>query len=228
MSSGQLLVMHFGAALLLAVLVGIVATGRIWLCRTFGLWVLAALTSNRLIAWWPERFYTQEFWTLKEGIYAILVVGIALELAAVAFMAFPHARRVATLAILSVVAVGIAALALGPSRTYSDWIGVVIPRMGLAGGWSLLVVVAVATWYKLPLVTWHRTIALGFVMSQGVYAALMAVVVRSGWSMYPYVVALMPAADTAIIGLWAFGAWRSGAGELSVIHERPVEDESGV
>ncbi len=126
------------------------------------------------------------------------------------------------------VALGVVSVAVGPSRTYDDWLGIVIPRMGLAGGWSLMVIIAVATWYKLPLITWHRMIALGYIMSHGVYAVLLALIVRSGWSMYPYIAALIPAADAAIVGVWALGAWRSGTDERSVVFDRPVEDESGV
>ncbi len=73
----------------------------------------------------------------------------------------------------------------------------------------MLVVVMVASWYRLPLGPWHRMIALGFVLYQGAYAVLLSALAGTGWSAYAYIVGLEPAAYAATVGLWTFGAWRT-------------------
>jgi hypothetical protein len=197
------------ALLLGGALVGLFVTGRVRLCRSFGLYLGVTLASNRAIVWWPERLFTGEFWAVKETLQAALVIAIAAELADVALMAFPRARTVVR---RGVVAVALATL-LGVSGAiaggYYAWVGSLAPRASLGASWAMLVVVLVAARYRLPLGPWHRIIALGFVLHQSVYAVLLSVLAASGWSVYPYVVGLEPAAYAATVGLWVFGAWRS-------------------
>ncbi len=208
MTPAQETVANLVALLLAAALAGLLVTGRVWLCKSFGLYLAVALTTNRAVVWWPERCYTPAFWTVKEILQAGLVLVVALELAAVALVAFPRARRVARLAIAAVAVATLAGMSGGVTGGYFAWVGALAPRASLGAAWAMLVVLAVAGWYRLPLGPWHRTIAFGFVLYQCVYALQLSALARSEWSAYSYLLALDPAAYAATVGLWAFGAWR--------------------
>ncbi len=215
MDAPHQLVADLVALLLAAALLGIIVTGRLWLCRSFGLYLAVTLLTNRLVSWWPGRFFNLGFFTLKEGLHALLVVVVAAELAVTAFMAFPRAQRVALRGVLAVVAVAALTVAVAPTSTYVDWMGSVVPRMVLGAGWSLVVVLLVAYWYRLPLTPWHWMLIVGFVLDFGLYGALLAAIGHYGLGMYPYLSALNPTAYAASVGLWVFAAWRAspeGAG----------------
>jgi hypothetical protein len=197
------------ALLLGGALVGLFVTGRIWLCRSFGLYLGSALATNRAVVWWPERFYTSEFWAVKETLQAALAIAVAVELADVALMAFPRARAVVRRGVLGVAFLTLLGVSAAIAGGYHVWVGALAPRASLGASWAMLVVVMVAAWYRLPLGPWHRMIALGFVLYQSVYAVLLTALAGSGWSAYSYIVGLEPAAYAATVGLWTFGAWRT-------------------
>ncbi len=217
----QQLVATLGALLQVLLLVGLLVTRRIRLCRTFGLFVLALLVGNRLATWWPGQFHTQQFWILKQGIYAVLKVGVALSLAAVAFMEFPRARRIARLGIVAVAVLGAGWVALGPNQSYTAWVTIVAPRMDVTGGLCMLVVLGVAYWYRLPLISWHWTIILGFLVAQTNATAFSSVIRYAGWSHYWFCTIFSSVLGVAVTGWWAFGAWRSAG--VRVGAEQPAQ-----
>ena len=121
MSEIQVALAHANRLALLALLVGLVARGRVRLCWSFAAYALAILLGNSLVTFWPDRFYTPEFWVLKQGVYDILKMAVALELAWRAFAVFPGALRTGRLALLALLVVSTVALAaLTPSSTYAD------------------------------------------------------------------------------------------------------------
>lgn len=208
MTPAQESVANLVALLLGGALVGLLVTGRIWLCRFFGLYLVWTMATNRAVVWWPERFFGIDVWAVKETLQAAIVIAVAVELADIALMTFPRARTIArrgiaAVALLTALSAG-SALASG----HYVWVSTLAARASLGSAWAMLVVVVVAAWYRLPLGPWHRTIALGFVLYQGVYAVFLSVLAASGWSIYPYVVGLEPAAYAATVGVWVFGAWR--------------------
>ena len=197
------------ALLLGGALAGLLVTGRLWLCRAFGLYLLVTLATNRAVVWWPERFYNGPFWTAKETLQAALVIAVAVELSDVALMAFPRARAIARRGVVAVALVTLLGVSTAVAGGYEVWVSTLAARASLGASWAMLVVVMVASWYRLPLGPWHRMIALGFVLYQGAYAVLLSALAGTGWSAYEYIVGLEPAAYAATVGLWTFGAWRT-------------------
>jgi len=208
-TEAQQTVANLVALLLGGALVGLFVTGRIWLCRSFGLYLGMTLATNRLIVWWPEHFYNIQFWALKEALQAALVMAVAVELADVALMTFPRARSSVRRGVAAVALLTLLGVSTAIAGGYYVLVGTLAARASLGAAWAMLVVLMVTTWYRLPLGPWHRMIALGFVLYQGAYAVLLSALVGTGWSAYSYIVGLDPAAYAATVGLWAFGAWRT-------------------
>jgi hypothetical protein len=215
MKPEQVLVANLVAALLLATLAGLAVRGRVLLCRSFAVYVALALTTNRLVTWWPEQFYTSDFWTFKETLHAILMALVALELTVVGLEAFPRARRAGVLALMLIAGVTALAVAAEPAPDYATRVGVLLARAQTGAVWGFVAVLAIASWYRLPLHPMHRSITLGFALNLGVYGVLLSAVGHFGWSAYRYVAALDPAAYAATVGLWMLAAWRPEAAARS-------------
>jgi fluoride ion exporter CrcB/FEX len=211
MSQGSLFIANLVALLLFGALLGVLLRGRASRCWSFTAYLALALITNRLVCWWPERFFRLWFASLKELMYAALMVVITLELAWVALARFPRARRQA----ISIVAAVGGVVAVLVSTTRSEGLQARIgTTTALANSGALLVLVvllAVVYWYHLPLESWHRVIAQGFVLYGGAYGVLLGAVGLFGHEAYGYLVALDPAAYAATVGLWVLAAWRPEA-----------------
>jgi len=216
--SAQVIVANLCALLLAAALAGVIARGRARLCWSFVLYLGLALTTNRLVAWWPSIFWTREFWARKEAAFALIEVLVALELAWATLRRFTRARVVAV--VLMAIGIGLstaAALTL-PGHGYGLFASV-IPRVGVAGEWLLVALLAVASWYRLPLHPFHRRVGIGFALYTGAYVPLLGWVSYFGWGIYPVLAAVDSIAYGATVGLWAAAAWSRGE-EAHALEER--------
>jgi hypothetical protein len=207
------------AVLLAATLIGMAVRWRLSECSAFTLYLVAVLTSNRLVTWWPAQFFNWYFWVLKEVLLQALILGVAIDLAGVALRPFPNARKwtrggLVTLA----VAAGLVA-AVTVSGDYFHALAVVIPRLSGAAALSFGVLAFVTMWSWLPVRPFHRMIIAGFFLHLTAYVLLLTLVKQVGWSAYPIVAALDPAAFGASVGLWALGAWRKTS-EVDELEER--------
>jgi hypothetical protein len=212
----QVLVADAVALLLLLTLAAVTMTGKARLCHSYVVYLVAALATNRLVTWWPERFFTQGFWRWKELAFAVLVVAVAAELVVVGLAGFARARQraVASLAALGLGLVYVVGTAVVEASDYRDWMGGVVATARTGTAWSLVILLTVVSWYRLPMRPWHRMIAIGFILHGGVYSILLGAVGRFGWAAYPYLEALDPTAYAATVGLWAYAAWQVEWGDL--------------
>ena len=162
MSDLQLVLSHAVKLALVAVLAGLVVRGRARLCWSFAAYLVAILAGNSLASLWPSRFYTPQFWVLKQAVYDALKMAVALELAWRAFEAFPGALRTARRAILTLLVVSTVALAvLTPPSSYAtvwEW----QPGSATAALWLLTATALLVVWYQVPVHEWQRAILLGF------------------------------------------------------------------
>lgn len=209
MSELQLAVSHAVKVGLVVVLAGLVVRGRAGACWSFAAYAAATLVGNCLSTLLPEAFFTAAFWILKQGIYDVLKILIALELAWRAFEAFPGARRTASLVLLVLLSVG--ALVLGvltPTSTYDTlwkWQpGVVVAALWLLTGTALLVV-----WFQVPVLDWQRAIMLGLAPYMLTFVVVLDLLrVRGFEPARPMVGLLDSLAFLAIVVFWAFAVWR--------------------
>jgi hypothetical protein len=215
MTDLQLLVAHATKLALLALLAGMVWRGWARLCVSFALYVLAALLGNVLVSFWPGRFFTPSFWILKQGVYDVLKMAIALELAWRAFVAFPGAARTARALIPAVLAAGALALAvLTPGSSYMtvwDW----QPRVATAALWLLAVTALMVVWYQVPVHEWQRSIMLGLAPYLLVFVTLLGLLRRRGWTDIEPITTTGTVAYLGLVLYWAWVAWRGAGGRSS-------------
>lgn len=197
------------AVLLLATLVGVLRSRRAELCWSFTAYLGCALLTNRLVRWWPERFYTTTFFSGKELVFAVLSVVIVLELAWSGLASFPRARRISRWLVLAIAGAGsLGVLRVGGATDYKTQIGVLVAGGQFCALLTLVAFLGVVQWYRLPLRPWHRTIAVGFVLYRGVYGVLLGTLAQFGGPAHAFVGELDRAAYAATVGLWAVAAWR--------------------
>jgi hypothetical protein len=221
MTAAQEWVANLVVLLLVGTLAGLLLTGRLWLCRSFGVYIAATIVTNRLVVWWPDRFYAAEFWSVKELILRGLVLAVAFELAGVALQSFPRAQRLARWGIGIVAALTAFAISGVIAGGAYAWVMVFARRAALGAAWAMLVVVVVAGWYRIPLLPWHRTIMVGFILYQSLYAVQQIALVGTVWSADSYILALDPVSYAATVGVWMFGACRPmWAAAVRVVAER--------
>jgi len=205
------LLAYVGLGLLAATIVGLVWRRRYRLCLSFFVFLWMVLIPDALITLWPERFYTRWFWTLKETAQTALMITVALEMAYLAFGAFPRAR-VRVVALLAVLA-GLTALVLNlqpPSQIdpYEDWLGRLTPICYAGIVWLYVSIFLVAAYYRVPVHPFHRVVILGFVLFLTVSTGALGTLGEAGEGFYSTIKPLGPAAFVATEGLWAWTAWR--------------------
>ena len=199
--------------LLLAVLTGMLWRGKVRYCWAFAAYVLAALLGNTLVSLWPDRFFNPSFWMFKQGVYDVLKVAIALELAWRSFGAFPGALRTARRVLLALLAVSTLAIVwLGSPSSYEtlwEW----QPPVATAALWLLTVTALMVVWYQVPVNGWQRAIMLGLAPYLLVFVSLLGVLERRGWALAgEFFATAETLAYLALVAFWAWAAWRREPG----------------
>jgi hypothetical protein len=208
MSEAQWAVAQLVKVALLALLVVMAMRGRLGLCWSFTLYVVAILVGNSLSTFWPHRFYTYSFWIVKQGVYDLLKMAVGIELAWRAFSAFPGAWRIARRVIVVLLTVSTVALAwftpLWSYRRLWEWQpGVVTATVWLLAALALLVVL-----YQIPISDWQRTIVLGFAPYLLASVTLMNLLERRGWQVRQEIGLLDSFAYLALVLFWTHAALR--------------------
>ncbi len=215
--SPETVVADLVALALVACLAGLLVRDREMAAPAFVVYLVSAITCNRLITWWPDTFHRRAFWEAKETLYALLCLVIAFDLASRALVAFPRARRFAHaglgIAIL-LAAAGPAIVARGGDAGQQAF-ALLLAWASAAATWAFVALLVVATWFELPLHALHRAICLGFVLYLWAYATLLDLLARSAY--HDVLVRLDPAAYAATVGLWTLAAWRREASDLGPV-----------
>jgi hypothetical protein len=82
------------------------------------------------------------------------------------------------------------------------------PRVLTGTIWIMNGLAILITWYRLPVHSYHKALLLGFVPYLLIFTTLLGLLGRSGWSAFPVVQSIEPAAFMALMGFWAWMAWR--------------------
>ena len=165
------------------ILAGLLVRRRAASCWSFVAYLAAVGLTDLLIVLWPQRFWRQDFWILKENVHNLLKLAMALELMVRIFQPFPSAYVAARRAVLLVVA-GLGALIWFALRHGTDYIAVVgrlQPNVKDATVWLLAALGGYCLWYHLPLDSLHKAILIGLVPYLLVYSVVMRAVVALGW-----------------------------------------------
>jgi hypothetical protein len=207
MNDMQLLLGWAVKAALVATMTGLVVRRRLQLCWAFCIYAAVVLGCETLIALWPARFYTPDFWMVKQALYDATKVAVALELAYRVVRAFPGAMRTARVSALALLAGSTAVIVGGPLtadyRAMVEW----QPRI-LFGVVSLFTLTAlVMLWYNLPVQRWHRALLMGFSGYLLVFTVMLNVLRTHGWQNLQWLGPLDGVAYLALTMWWAFAAW---------------------
>jgi hypothetical protein len=207
MSESELVVAHAVRLALVALLFAMLWRGRVRQCWTFGAYVALVLVGNTLVTFWPQRFLTPEFWFLKQAVYDLLKLAIALELLYRTLRAFPGTWRVARLVVLAFLSVSAFVLAALTPRssvwTMWEW----QPSVVTATIWLLTAVALLVVWYRVPVPDWPRVIMLGLAPYLLVFLTLIDVVRRHGWRIGAQAGVIDSLVYLALILFWTRAAW---------------------
>lgn len=214
MSPAQVLVADLVALGILLALVGLFARRRLAAAPAFAVYLVFILATNRLVIWWPASFWRRRFWQWTEATSTGIELLVVLELAAIAFARWPRAVRLARGA-LAVVAL---ATVTAPLLAFQGGAGVLGAAAWAQAGvtWAFVALLAVASWYHLPLHGLHRAICVGFVLYLAVYGVVLEQLVRA--PRHAFFTALDPIAYAATAGYWAIASWRRQASETAAGH----------
>jgi hypothetical protein len=202
------------AAILIAVIIGgLFVRRRAASCWSFVAYLSAVASSEALIAVWPERFWRQDFWVLKEGVHNLLKLAIALELLVRIFPPFPSAYAAARRAVTLVAAALVGTLiwfAVSHGTDYVMVVGRLNPHVNDGTVWLFTALGGYCLWYHLPLDTLHKAILVGLVPYLLVYSVMQRMVVALGWERGWIFNRTAPVAYLALLAYWAYVVWRSG------------------
>jgi hypothetical protein len=214
MSPMQRALIAAGVILIGAILAGLFVRRRAASCWSFVAYLAAVALSDLLIVLWPERFFRQGFWILKESVHNLLKLAVGLELMVRIFRPFPSAYAAARRGVIAVLA-GLAALvgiSLSGGTDYVAVVGRLHPHVYDGTVWLLVALGAYCLWYHLPLDSLHKAILIGLVPYLLVYSVMQRALVALGWERGRVFNRTAPLAYFALLVYWAYVAWRSGPG----------------
>ena len=210
------LILGLDIILLAACLTGLFVKRRQGLCVSFTLYLGAVLLSDTLVLLW-SKFFSWNFWLLKETVHNLLKFGIALELTLRTFRAFPAARKTAAGLVLGVLV--LTWLSVGPPSPMKAagapdaWkqLALDLQPYILAGTvWLFIAISALILWYRLPVVPLHKALLLGFVPWLLIFTVAMNLLRASGGNVRVIANYVKNPAYLALIAYWTFVAWRPG------------------
>jgi hypothetical protein len=110
----------------------------------------------------PDLFNSWKVWAAKETPYAVLRVAIIAETVTLIFRVLPRARARAQMLILIAVAV----IGVALSRPYDTHTSYrlardIATRMSYITIWSLIAILGLVAWYRVPLLRFHKAILHG-------------------------------------------------------------------
>jgi hypothetical protein len=210
MTASQAWIGYAGTAALTVVLAGVVARRRYRAWCFFALFLAVTLISTLMIAVWPNRFYTRDFWQAKETALSLLRFGMALELAYRTFRSFPGALATVRWVLLFVIVATFAAVVAvsGGGTDYRSFMTELHPRVLNGTIWLFTSIAVLILWYRLPVAAFYKSVLLSYVPFLLIFTVTMnalgsVTADRLAWLSYLYQLAYI-----ALMIHWAHAAWR--------------------
>jgi hypothetical protein len=207
-------VLLFLASLLIgATILGTVRRGRFRLCRMFLLFLVTVFVTDVLPEFWPETFYNQDFWLVRESLHNVMRFAAALELAYFAFRSFPGARSTSRSLLLLLLTTTLASV-LGASWGFASlpvWEEIIgqiqLPQL-IGVVWLLMGIAVLILWYRLPVDRFHKAILLGWIPYLLIFSAGLKIAVLYDWeTSIPWVNYVTTGAYFLLLTYLARAAW---------------------
>jgi hypothetical protein len=159
------------------------------------------------VMWWP-RFDGKTFWILRQAVYAILYLGIGLEIGWRTFRWFPGAASAARKTALAILTVS--ALTMISQETWPPgWpihLGLHLHAPAVDGAlWLMAATMVLARWYRVPLHPFHAAVLTGQVASTAFFTTIIGLYDLYAW---PWLDILRPSFYLLLWSWWAVLAWR--------------------
>lgn len=183
---------------------------------TLTAYLLTVFTCGSLVLSNPETFFRHHFFVLKESLYSITRVAVAVQLAYVVFAEFPGARRSSRLALLIGLVLSTLYIGLSPAahsrERYPEWHAQVLAAtIWLMAGTAVLV-----QWYVLPVEPLHRVVLLGFSLYLLTFTTTVNALSHFGVRSYPGLGLVDGLAYLGMILWWGVTVWRTDGERVAV------------
>jgi hypothetical protein len=192
-------------------LAGVLGRRRAAYCWSFAFYLAAVLVCDIPILGWWERFYTHSFWIIRQAVFDLAKLAVAVELAWRAFRPFPGARPVAGTFVMALLAVTTTVLLMVPSRHPYAYAASVLdwhPRILTATIWLMTGTALLIVWYRIPITGFQKALLVGFVPYLVIFTTLLNLLGRRGWTFVSTMHALDGSAYLLVVSWWAWHAWR--------------------
>jgi hypothetical protein len=165
------------------VLLATLLTRKAWRISTlFPVYIAAVLLPDAAFSIEP-RLFTWNAWLAKETIQAGLKLGLALELTTKVFAGLPRARRIADGALVLLVVGAQALVAVSWAGADPELIAKrSLPLVNDATSLAFCTILALATWYAIPVHVLHRAILQGLAPFLLVFSLALHALEAWGWS----------------------------------------------
>jgi hypothetical protein len=220
-------VLFYLELLLIGVIVtGIVKRERVRLCRMFLLFLVMVFVTDIPPLFWPERFWNQVYYLVREQLHNVLRFAVLLEIAYYAFRSFPRGRSTAGLLLLLLLAttfIFVVGSGWEMSRQlpqdYIDIIGQVQVHQLISVVSLLLGITMLILWYRLRVDRMHRAILLGWVPYLILFSLGLRLAAVLGWNAHIEQVGYFTTgAYFLLLTYWARAAW-APAGAQALFRE---------
>jgi hypothetical protein len=212
MPSGLQLAIALAVKVGLAVcLVGILRAGLHRRCWSFLAYLLAVLIYDSAATVgmtlynvpgieWPRWFWSWEFWHFQQTVFEFVTLAVAVELGIRVVVAFPGTWRLARTLLGAALLTTTAAVTLGGAPQH--------PLLTTGAIWLFAAVSLVVILFNLPVDAWYRALLAGFVPYLFVFSTFTSVLTRHNYQLATTLGRIDQAAYLALIGWWAYAAWR--------------------
>lgn len=209
MTGAQRVIALVGLVLIAAAVAGMVMRRRISSWRLFFLYLLAVLIGGVLPHLWPGRFFTPEFWQVKETTYVALRFGMAAELALRTFQAFPGAMATLRGVSFLILLVTLAAVVTAPvGEGYTTFLAELQPRVLNGSVWVFTAIAGLILYYRLPIGRFQKSVLLSYVPYVLVFTVFSSHWGRGGWRTGPAMQYVNQLAYVVLVAFWNVAIWR--------------------
>ncbi len=180
-------------------------------CVVFLAYLVMVWLGDVLPLLWPSRFFGWTFWQLKETLLGGLKLGVAVEIAVLAYHAFPRAGVIVMRGLLAVLALSLAVFfaSMAPSATIAEQARAIQPLLANTTLIAFCLVWALLIWYRIPLHFVHRILLRGFVTYLLLHAAANGLVMSWGWRLHDGVRLVDTVSYDLLLLYWTWQVWRT-------------------
>lgn len=209
MTGVQRAIAFVGLMLIASAVAGVIVRRRSSAWWFFCAYLAAVLLGGLLPHLWPERFFTPEFWQVKETVYVGLRFGMAAELAVRTFRSFPGAMATLRRVSFVILLVTLAAVVTAPvGEGYTTFMAELQPRVLNGSVWMFTAIAGLILYYRLPIGRFQKSVLLSYVPYVLVFTAFTSHFGRGGWRSGPALQYVNQLAYVALVAFWNVAIWR--------------------